>query len=1114
MAYQLTTRAKSLLNRTNIEPNVVFCIDGYEFCFGAQITGVYAFIGQPGLEIGNFIIGGLAPDPSVLDYISLDGTTTNITQQLDSDKGGSSSTQTMKIRVVDFEQTVTKLISPGYDVDDVLYRDCTIYLGFKDGAFPEDYIDLFVGKIQMIESGAGFVEFTIAHPEDLKRSEVYPLIETELDGRADYKSVKVQNLFYTQRGDVDGTVEIRYLQSPFIGDTAVVSTSGNLITVEIESSVTKHKTIKKAIEGSLDASLLVTVKADGDQNAVALAQGITPLSVPDTLKLKSVDGLLTSNTPLVRTFVRVDDEIIEYTGIDTGTNELLGCTRAALTSFGSVHEDEASVSSMYMIGDGTADSNAIDLALRIMISGSGDYVAEQGGIQFYNFGEMENYPNGLLVTGVDLVREKNIRVGDTISITGSMIPGNNVSDTIEDIEVIDLGTIIYVSGASFTVESESPAVISISSQYDVLPDGIGMSPKQVDIERFLELKKKFPSMLPTLQVYLRETMNVKDFIQKELFIPSGMYALPRKGKASAGILAPPLYESESKILTLDNLKDPQKIKTSRSVNKYFYNAVVTKYNEDSVEADKYLNQNIVLSALSTARVKAPTRPLTVIARGVRPSGVNEEIIRRNSKRYLDRYQFGAEWIPVEPDFKTGFGVEIGDSIVFGEPALQVSDSSTGTRDFRPRVFEVVNKDFDWRAGRVRLQIVDTNYSTGVRYGTWAPASQIVEKVGPNQIKLEPSFGAESEADKWTPYLNRTVRIRSEDFSESQNVKLVSFDPADPLIATVSPAIQFSGTPTVIINSLSSASAGTSMVTLWGAGLASYTIGAELMRASPLQRFTMIGSEISTVSFVYNKSAGGPIPASAYYEALIYRLSGNLLQTMTASPNPANTNTPVAVSDPIQVLSVASGTNKTITFNFGPMSLVDGADYAIAFRLRMLSADVDFDTAAATRIELQYIAGRSSTPSILRNYGNFYISQAFSAVGSYPYLKMKAEGGEVFDFSSAILDVPNYDELNTSNDALYKALHPFWNCSAEVTIGVSDVAFEVSAGDLPKFFVGATIRVFATDYSQDSKEIQLRVKEIAGSVITLNASMGFYPLPGYRVELIGFASDQGTPYVWV
>lgn len=911
MAYQLTPRAKQLLNRTNIEPNVVLCIDGYEFCFGAQITGVYAFIGQPGLEIGGgWNIGGIFRDESVLDYISLDGTTTNITQQLDTDKGGASSTQTMKIRVVDFEGQVTRLISPGFDVDDILYRDCTVYLGFREGAFPDDYVDLFVGKIQLIESGAGFVEFTIAHPEDLKRSEVFPKIETEVAIPVDYKSVTIQNLFYQQRGDVVGTVEIRYLNSPFIGDTATVSTSGNLITVQIESGVTKHRTIKKAIEGSLDASQLVSVKGVGDLAAVATATFITPLQVDDVIELESVEGFLESYSPLVRTFCRIDDEIIEYTSIDYDLNRLEGCTRAALNSFGSTHEIGAQASSFYVIGDGTGNSNAIDLALRIMLSGVGEYVSGQGNIQFYNWDGVTNHPQGLLVTGLDLVREKNIREGDTITVSGSAIPGNNITGEIIGIEVEDLGTVIYVDGASFAVEASSPAVISITSQYDVLPDGIGMSPKQVDIDRFLEIKRKFPSSLPTFQIYLKESMNVKDFIQKELFVPSAMYALPRKGKSSVGILAPPLYESDSKVLTLDNLKDPQKIKTSRSANKYFYNSVVTKYNQDSVE-DKYLNQSILLSATSTNRVKAPNRPLVVEAKGVRPGALNEAIIERNAKRYLDRYQFGAEWIPVEPDFKTGFSVEIGDSIVFGEPALQVSDTTGGDRNFRPRVFEVVNKDFDWRAGKVRLQIVDTNYSTGVRYGTWAPASEIVEKVGPNQLRVQNSFGSDSESDKWLPYTNRTVRLRAPDYSASELVKFVQFDPADPFLVTVSPAI--------------------------------------------------------------------------------------------------------------------------------------------------------------------------TAP----------------------------------DLTGWIMDVPPYDSLNAGNDSLYKAVHVFWNPTVPIVASsVFSNYFEVAPGDVAKFWVGAPLRIRSADYSKDTKGKLLRVASIAGNVITMNDFTSILPDTDCVVDLIGFESDNGAPYVWV
>lgn len=910
MAYQLTPRAKQLLNRTNIEPNVVLCIDGYEFCFGAQITGVYAYIGQPGLEIGGgWNIGGIARDERILDYVSLDGTTTNITQQLDTDKGGASSTQTMKIRVVDFDGQVTRLISPGFDVDDILYRDCTVYLGFRDGAFPDDYVDLFVGKIQLIESGAGFVEFTIAHPEDLKRSEVFPKIDTEVAVPVDYKSVTIQSLFYQQRGDVSGTVEIRYLNSPFIGDTAVVSTSGNLITVEIESGVTKQKTIKKAIEGSLDASQLVSVKGVGSLDAVASAVGITPFEVDDVIELASVDGFLVSSTPLVRTFCRIDDEIIEYTGVDAGLNQLTGCVRGSLESFGSTHETGAQASSFYMIGDGTGDSNALDLAIRIMLSGCGEYVSGMGGIQFASWDGLTTEENAFLVAGIDLVREKNVRVGDTVTVSGSLIPGNNLTALIDDVEVIDLGTIIRTESGIFEPELDSPAVISVTSQYDVLPDGIGMSPKQVDIDRFLELKRKFPSSLPTFQVYLKESMNVKDFIQKELFIPSALYALPRKGKASVGILAPPLYESDSKVLTLDNLKDPQKIKTSRSASKYFYNSVVTKWNQDSVE-DKYLNQNILYSATSTNRVKAPNRPLVIEAKGIRPGALNEAIIDRNAKRYLDRYQFGAEWIPVEPDFKTGFGVEIGDSIVFGEPALQVSDTVSGTRAFRPRVFEVVNKDFDWRAGKVRLQIVDTNYSTGVRYGTWSPASQIVEKVGPNQLRVQNSFGSESEADKWLPYTNRTVRLRAPDYSASELVKFVSFDDADPFLVTVSPAISAS------------------------------------------------------------------------------------------------------------------------------------------------------------------------------------------------------------DLTGWIMDVPPYDSLNAGNDSLYKAVHVFWNPSVPVVSGIDTSSFDVSPGDASRFWGGAPVRIHSKDYSLDTKGQLLKVEGVAGTTITLSDNMAFVPTSDCIVELIGFESDDGSPYVWL
>jgi hypothetical protein len=908
MAYAISNRAKELLNQPNIEPNVVMCIEGYEFCFGAQITKVYARIGQDGLLIGGFILGGVTKDETILDYISLDGTSTSISQQLDTDKGGSSSTQTMKIRVIDFDQKVSRLISSGFDVDDCLYRNVKISLGFKQGAFPDDYIDLFNGKIQTIESGSGFVEFTIAHPEDLKRSEIFQKVETKLVADADYNTVTIQDLFYSQRGDVTGTVQIRYLHVFALGDVANVSVSGNLITVSMEDGVTKAKTIKKSIEENIDSVQLVTVKITGNGSNTQVQQAVTDMEQDTELELESVLGLIAPSAPLLRSYVRINDELIEYTTIDEVNNKLLGCTRQQLNSFAQSHKIDDQVTSFYKLGDGTETSNALDLALNIMLSGGDDYIKELGNIEFYNFGGVTNYTNGILFKKRDLVRDYNIQRGDAIVVAGAVNGSNNFTSTIENFEVIDLGTIVYVDGQSFVAESGTPAVANFHSKFDVLPDGIAMSPNQIDIDRFEELKVKFPATIINYELYLKDTVNVKDFIQKDLFLPSALYALPRKGRSSVGATAPPLYDGDSKFLTLENVKSPKELKISRSINKNFYNAIVYEYNEDSI-SDKRLTKDIVYSATSADRIKSPVKPYKIDARGVRVTNLNKQIIKRNSDRYIQRYQFAAESIPVSPTYSVSYSIEIGDSIVFGDEEMHLTDTTSGTREFKPRVFEVTNKQFDWKNGSIKLQLTDTNYSTGIRYGTWSPSSNVSTGSTTTRIHIEESFASESEKLKWLNYVNRTIRVRSKDYSVSYLVKFQGFDSADPHMMMVTPAL-----PSV----------------------------------------------------------------------------------------------PVA---------------------------------------------------------------------------------------------------------GMLVDVPKYDELNLGNDALYKAVHPFWSPSLKIVSGTSQTEFEVSVSDAAKLYVNSLLRISSDDYSVDSGTKTIKVQSIIGTTITCS-SIGFIPSVGQNINLVGFVSDKGSPYVWV
>lgn len=779
MAYQLTSRAKELLNQTNIEPNIVLAIEGYSRTFGVNISKVYATIGFPGLTIGGgWLIGGLIGTNDCDDYISLEGTTTSISQQLDLDKNNASGTQTVKVRLVDIDGDITRLISPGFELNDILYRNATLRLGFKEAAYPADYIDLFIGKIQQVESSTGFVELTIAHPEELKRSEIFPKIETTLSADLNYFSAVIQDLTWYQQGDFNGIAEVRYINTPFIGDAANVSVSGNLITVAIDSGVTKAKTIRETIINSIQASSIAVPVITGNKDGLQVTHPTTQFTIGNTVSVNDVTGFLLPVNPIFRTYLRINDELMEYTGIDTVNNQFTGVTRHVLTSVGDNHKTDDTVSSFYKLGDNTESSNAIDLALQVMISGSEqNYITALDDLKFYDFGTVGTYPNGLLVVNTDLKREYNIQIGDSIVVNDAVNAANNVTSTIEDYEVLDIGTVIYVAGASFVAETGSPANITLSSQYNTLPDGCGFTPFQVDIDRFKLMQTRFPSSIANYEIYLKDTVKPKDFINVDLFLPSALYSIPRQGKASVGISAPPLYDGESKVLGLNTVKNVNKLKTTRSINKYFYNSVIFKYNEDSID-DRALSGRIIYSADSQNRINSPNKPYTINAKGLRPSAQNDQLIERNCKRLLQRYQFAAEMIPVEPDFKTAYTMEVGDSVIFGDGEIQLSDSQSGDRNFKPRVFEVVNKELDWRNGNIKLSLVDTNFSSGVRYGVWSPASQVVAGSTTTKIKIQNSYGSTSELDKWTPYFNKTIRVRSADYSSSENVKLLGFDSTD------------------------------------------------------------------------------------------------------------------------------------------------------------------------------------------------------------------------------------------------------------------------------------------------------------------------------------------------
>ena len=803
MAYNLSQRTKNALSRENIQPNLVLSIDGVETKYAVRIAQQIIKYDIPGLTYDSGLsYDQLIPTEGQEDLISLSGTTTTISQQLEPDKGAASSTQTLTLSLIDRNEQITRLASPGVVIDDVLYTDAELFFGLYDTSFPEDYIKIFNGKIMGINPKVGTVDFIVTHPEDLNRSSIFEKADVKLTQVAHFSSATIQSLFYQKRADVIGNVTVTYT-SAGIGDDAIVSVTGNDITVQIDTSFTTAKTIKKKIENNEDANQLVSIKITGTPTQIQTTQATTLLSSSTEIFVDDVsDFFLPLASPLFKTYLRINDEIIQYTGIDTVANKFTGCTRQSLTSFGATHSIGDTVSSFYKYGDASFDyGNSPDLALYLLLSGADPVYLETTSTSIVGVDGIGLVQNAIFFSNQFLVRDQGVIAGDLISSNGSLIANTFTDRTILSVQDVETGSYVVVDGADLVYDDVNTYTVSFKSQYNILPDGAGCLPKQVDIAQFLKIKNTYASQISLNEFYFKDTITTKDFINQKIFLPSAMYSVPRKGKISCGITSPPLYDANSKNLTINNVKDPKGLKLERSVNKNFYNAVGYKYNPDSVD-DKFLNKVVTVSADSSNRIGAPSRVFVIEADGLRPSAETSALIKRNSNSFLNRYKYGAEQIKVKVLFKDGFGMEVGDSELFGDSEFQMSDTTKGSRNFSPRIMEITNKEWNWKTSETYITLLDTTYSSNVRVGTFSPSSIVGVGSTTTEIIVTKSFGTtaiQKEKDKYENYIGREILVHSEDWSVQGYTYIRDFDPSNDNKMRVSPALGFSPSAGYIID---------------------------------------------------------------------------------------------------------------------------------------------------------------------------------------------------------------------------------------------------------------------------------------------------------------------------
>ncbi len=712
MGLALTDAARLASQGIAIQPQLVFEIDGVPTIYGAVPVTRYIKVGDPALLIGNtWTIGGLGAHDSSESLISLQGTGTKIQQQLMPDKGAVTSASSVKVELLDSGNLITRLISPGQVVDDLLGRRAKLWMGFKNTAFPEDFVEIFAGTIDELDSGPGNVQINLVHPDQKKRQQIF----LKLD--------------------------------------AVLSAGINAVVTSIP---------------------------------IALANE-TFLPLPT-----GGDGLVDSS---IRHFVKIEEEVIEYTGVNS--THLTGCTRGALDTTANPHAIEAATSSFYVLEGAT-----MDLALKLMLSGwNGPYLEGKAalGLGAQPFSLLSSSVNQVILpVGVDAESDYGVRVGSYIRVVTTLGTGawNEVTE-LQDLEG-ESNRVILFADSEDTILNNQEITLDFRSQYDTLGQGLRLAPFEVDIDEHIRWRDIALSDYQ-YRFYMRDTVNGKDFLEQEIYLPYGSYAIPRKGKCSVGFHIGPLPQVDLAIFDKTNIKNPQKIRIKRSTSKNFYNAIIYKYDESVATADKFQAGFIELSAESQSRIPIGNAAFTIKSKGMRSDLEANPNAAQSADRRLNRYKYGAEYFDnIETFFQDGWAVEPGDLAIIDFTDLKVSNTLDGTREKPAKFFEVINKTLDLKTGAVSFSLVDTNYDASERYGLISPSSLVATGSTTTRVVIEASFGeyfGASEWKKWRDYVGLPIRVHSEDFSFDETVTFLRFDPANNNKLVISPATPLSIPPT-------------------------------------------------------------------------------------------------------------------------------------------------------------------------------------------------------------------------------------------------------------------------------------------------------------------------------
>ena len=476
-----------------------------------------------------------------------------------------------------------------------------------------------------------------------------------------------------------------------------------------------------------------------------------------------------------KSYLTIGDEAMEVTA---KTGDTFTVVRGSFGTIPEEHEDEADVGFIYELR-----GQAIDLALKIMLSSEDDLSWGDSQVTSIGLTSPTNLnPRLVFYEGFDIRDKFGFVVGDFIEIENSQ-EGNDGNYVITGFGTTDTGSFIIVN-QELNLEPEEGVTTRFRSKYNVLPFGLGLTGREVDVAGHEDIDRFNPQNFPEYVFYLDSQVNGKEFIDRELYFPVSLFSIPRRAKISCKIIQPPLAQGQIVRLDETNISSIENLRVKRSTHKFFYNTIFYKFNNDPIE-QKFTSGAIFRNEISIARIPIGTKQLTVDSLGLRENLATRNLLNRQQQRAFDRYQFAPQVISNVSIFtEVGFDIEVGDIVVIGSENMQLTDLNEASNIFEPRLVEVINKSFNVFTHETVLELLESSYNLDSRYGIISLASMVSEQVSPTELRIRRSFDVgeyEFESDKWSDFIRENIWIRSPDYSEGEVVQLLGVSESDKSI---------------------------------------------------------------------------------------------------------------------------------------------------------------------------------------------------------------------------------------------------------------------------------------------------------------------------------------------